>query len=653
MDIKSKSKKKILILVDQPNDNLDKWLAGPTPGNSQLDLLTFDCSPSQIKTGSKINILETKEISAQAEQEAREFYIKLIKELPDYKINGRSVAELLAWKKRNLWWYLEISEKSIWLDRTVHRLYALSRLAKVCQLEQYDQVLIFAHDRLLSKAIVEYAGNNKLNCSVMVKHKKEAASFIIKYAAGTLRLFIKMGLQLVLYNLFRIKNEKAIAAKSLAFFSVYPSWWQNPFSGEAKDKFFQDIPNQLAKTERVYDLIWVRPGWRTFFSRRQGFRQFLKGRQAIILNRYLKIVDLFKLFSLKRLVSFTKVLNWSAKADIKYKGINISFFIHQELSSSLASVSLFEWLLMDNSLRRFPLEQFRAVFFRLEFQPLERALLYNAPGRTTTFGFQHSALSRNFLNYAFADGQLADSKMPLPNYILTSGPKGYSYMKKAGFPQDKLVVVGAIRQSYLFKHMNQPPAKEALRRKYSLPLDKKIVFVATTALFDETISMIHDLLQAVSRDQARYHLMIKCHPNVRALPSFVPKIKELFKQHGGNYSYDIFIERNIPLHDYLLLADTVLSTGGTVSLESMFLGGAETIVYNCLFQFNHSPLLDYPEAVVIAKDLNSMAAALNTEWSEVMRAKQQQPLSDMFGDITQDPQQKFISTIKNITGGIK
>ena len=66
--------------------------------------------------------MDTNKISQLAEKEARDYYLDLIRDLPYRKIfKGNSITDLLTINDRNYWWYLPLSEKNIWLDKSIHR----------------------------------------------------------------------------------------------------------------------------------------------------------------------------------------------------------------------------------------------------------------------------------------------------------------------------------------------------------------------------------------------------------------------------------------------------------------------------------------------------------------------------------------------------
>ena len=141
---------------------------------------------------------------------------------------------------------------------------------------------------------------------------------------------------------------------------------------------------------------------------------------------------------------------------------------------SFSSSSFFNALLIDRALQKLPLDNLNLLIYRLEFQPHERALLYNTKGKVQSVGYQHSALSKNFLNYVFKKDELGwhwgkraeSSSMPLPDHIFTSGQIGFDYMSIAGYPEDHLFIWGGIRYYDLRKNIHLMSSKNELRIHY-------------------------------------------------------------------------------------------------------------------------------------------------------------------------------------------
>ena len=141
---------KILIITDSANNNWDKIFHNHN-NDDQYFIYTVNRSIESVHQviqkhplykNYNIIDLDTFEISQLAEAEARDYYLKLIRDLPNRKIfNGRSITDLLTLNDRNYWWYLPISEKNIWLDKSIHRFFEIKRLQYILNNNEYGDMI--------------------------------------------------------------------------------------------------------------------------------------------------------------------------------------------------------------------------------------------------------------------------------------------------------------------------------------------------------------------------------------------------------------------------------------------------------------------------------------------------------------------------------
>src|SRR4030042_4145730 len=106
-------RRRILLILD----NLEADWAGDVvrkkDPTAEYHLLTLGVSPEQAflryrssasELKHSVDIVDTSGISEKAEQEARDFYLELIRSYPQRKHFGTfSILEALSYKKRNLW----------------------------------------------------------------------------------------------------------------------------------------------------------------------------------------------------------------------------------------------------------------------------------------------------------------------------------------------------------------------------------------------------------------------------------------------------------------------------------------------------------------------------------------------------------------------
>jgi hypothetical protein len=659
----------ILLVLDNLESDWAKEVVEKNDPDVRYHLFTIGFSPEQallkyksapLDLRKKVIVVSTAEISPKAEKEARKFYLEFIRDYPRQEYTTHpSIMKVLSYRRRNLWWYLAASEKNIWNDPFIHRMYALLRLHYACE-NGYHEAHLYVTDILLRDAlrkILEGKGIRIAETSPRrTERRKGPISFVFSYFFQVWLELVRITFTLTALKVSGVKANGDIDPESTGFFSTYPDWWRNPFSREASDLFFGVAQKELEKKETVRHILLLMP-WRSLLKKRREVAAFLKERNATVLEGMLRAVDIFSLFDPKLFLRCRRAFLISCSSLVSIKGVDISPMIRKTLFQSLTNPMFFHCLLMDRALRRLPLQNLKALFFRLEFQPLERAILYNTLGKTKTIGFQHSALGKNFLNYVFPDGELGNHwsrredtySMPLPDYILTSGEVGIHYMRLAGYPEDRLAVGGQLRFSHLYDYVREMPPKEALRKRYTLPLDKRIILVATSPLIQETICMIDDLFRAAKQVTSDFYMIIKCHPEALNKSGYVGRIQEVLKAESKGIPFD-FLTGPVSLHDYIALSDAILMTGGTVALEAMLLGCTPLIYINDA-QFSHNPMTEYPDAVILINDLASMKKALDLlskgGITERLRQFWDRPIRDMFGDTSENPVKKFLSVLTN------
>ena len=616
------TKKKVLIVLDDPEWD---WAAGlllEAGGDRSYSLLTFGFAPGQAflryeseeqVLRARVTVLETNEISRRAEEEARRHYLKFIRQLPGQKsVSGVSIADILSHRGRNLWWYLGITEKSIWLDKLIHHLYSLRRFQYVFEEAAYDEVQLWLHDDALCGVLSDLIAARGVTCLTAGMNRrgrrgaKGPVQFIVAYALLICREFIKLLLAMISMRLAGIRERDLPKEDAVGFFSIYPLWWKDPFSAGATELIFQNVTLDVEREKPVRHLLWLMPG-HTLFRNKKGFAAFARKRRVFVLNSLIRATDILSVLDPRLFMKFFQAFRIACRSAHEMAGIDIAPLAREDIFRSFTSPMFFPCLLLDRCLQRVNLTNLGVLFFRLEFQPLERAILYNTRDNTKTIGFQHSALGRNFLNYVFEDDELGahwrardrSESMPLPDTILTSGEKGIEYLRRAGYPAERLSVGGAVRLAPLYAYRKSVPSRQELRKQYGIPADRIVIFAATSPLLQESICMLDDLLHAVKAAAGRFHLIVKCHPNGHAVPGYIRTITAMVDHYREDIPLDFFTER-VAFYDYISLSNAVLLTGGTVALEAMFLGCIPMIYVNDA-QFSHNPMTEYPEAVKIGR----------------------------------------------------
>jgi len=628
--------------------------------SSEQAYMRYGASARYLKE--KVPAVDTSTIYSAAEEQARASYLNLIKEFPEKKEGSRaSLFDLLSYKGRNLWWYLPLTEKTIWLGKMIHRLYAFFCLFQSLENKRYDEVHLYIKDETVSRVLKELAENKGLTCINKQKSRRcfrfslGSAAFLGLYFFQVFKELFKVFIKITTLKLTGIKSNIKLDPGSIGFFSIYPFWWRDPFSEKATDLIFNTLPDELAEKTRVKHIIWLMPGL-ALFKKKEGFSNFSRHHDVLLLEELIDLRDVLALGDLRMFLKLFRVYRSAPFNKTILFGADITQFIIEDFFQSLTAPMFFQCLLIDRAMQKLSLEQLHLLLYRIEFQPLERAVLYNAYQKTTTIGFQHSALGKNFLNYVFPESELEIhwhhrndiNCMPLPDFILTTGEQGVQYFRRAGYPTARLAVGGAVRYGPLFQYARAIPGVNDLRKRYGLSVEKTILFVGTSPLIQETVCLLNDLLTALQPRSNEYHVILKFHPGAFVVPGFIKTIDDVLKKYLDSVSLG-FSEPSISLYDYLSLSNAILLTGGTLALEAMVLGCIPIIYINDA-QFSHNPMTDYRKAVIAVRDLFSMQKALetigDTEATKNLKRNWSEPLSEIFGDFSVDPNKRFIETLQ-------
>jgi len=667
---------KVLIVTDSANKNWNKILHNHNNNNQYFLHSVNTNAKSVLQVIQKypsykdftITEIDSFEISQLAEEESRDYYLKFIRDLPNKKIfNGRSITDLLTVNDRNYWWYLQISEKNIWLDRSIHRFFEISRLQHILNNDEYDKMICCLDDGILQASFQQMAMQRKIPfTSNITKHRKRQGRiavimFCLKYFINASRAIISLYIKIIFVLNSKTNKNIDIANGTIGFFSFFPLFWKDIETDQPEDIFFNKIPDEIENNNQVLHLIWLSP-WKKLFSNKNWLKRLQKNKKIYILENTLKLKDTLSLFYLDIFRNLLFILFSKRKVQIgTIEGIKIDDIVYEEFFRSFSSPAFFQTLLLDRALQKTPLKKCKLLFFRLEFQPHERAILYNTKGKVKSIGFQHSALSKNFLNYVFMKDELArhweqgteSSSMPLPDHIFTSGQVGFDYMSSAGYPEDHLFVCGGVRYDDLRKNVHLMSSKNELRIQHNIPNKKKIILVTTTPIIHETVAMLNSIyfaIQHLERDKNRYHIIIKHHPNTKSMKNYIDKTGKVLNHWQNIISHEI-VWGEINVHEYIKMSDVVITTGGTTPLEAMIIG-IPSIIFSLKIQFSHNPLIDYPQSALFVHNSSSMQSALE-KINEKARLESfynewKVPINDMFGNYSKNQNQRFINLLSSI-----
>ena len=620
---------KILLVSDDPGTDWQAVIASCRLPGAAYRLLTLGFSPDLSATiqaaadgdASNLQALDTRAFDSLAQNDARDAYLGLMHRLPRQKMPalGRIEDRLtIGW--RNIWWYLNLTEKNIWTDPLIHRLFAFERAVHAFRAEPWQAVGIAVKDPILGAVLSQLA----VACDLTLlppfqpatrPRRTSGLAFVLRLGLQVVREVAKLAVKRWRLRRMGLRPCKRLPKGTVGFFTMFPGWWQPRQGGTLQEVFFRDLPQRLAEDHPVRWLVWLEP-WRQVVAKAGAPMHMLDDERFMALETLLLARDCLALLAPGFFLRLYRMRRLYRASMLSSGGVDLTPLVWDGLESSLLHPELIQSLLMEKALARLPLESLRLLVFRLEFQPFERALLYSCRHRTVTVGYQNVAVSPNFLNYVFLPDELGGhwrqktrpQSMPLPDYIITSGTLGCRYLEHAGYPASRLTTAGGLRFMPLYEYRRHSPSRDDLRRHYGLALHRPILLVATSALIDESLCLLSDALPVLARVQPPWLLVVKCHPNAVRLPGFVRRIEALLVHQRLAGGYRIVTHPG-QLYDYIHLADAAVFSGGAAALEALALG-VMPLVRVTPQQFSHHPLGGYPQAALFASDRPSFVREL-------------------------------------------
>ena len=612
----------ILLIVDSNNIDIEYITKNYTKGinyyihsiNTSSESLLNNIKYKDLVEKYTIKSIDSTKYNKIAEKEAREYYLELIKDLPSKKIlNNKSLNEIFTNNNRNYWWYLPFSEKNIWCDKVIHRIYEIKRIKYLLKGRKYLKINCSLKDNILYDLIQQTAclydisivNNN--NYKIQSNKWIQTLIFPIKYCINLFKITINILLKKIL--IFKIKNSYNTKSvnNGIGMFSYFPLFWKDLNTDQSTNIYFNRLQYEIKDKFKVTHIIWLTQISK-LFNNSKWLHDLNDSNNVCILEKALRVWDVLSILNIRFILILVSLM--INRDNIKFgsvDGINLNYVILDELYRSLISNTFIEAIIIDKAIQKISFKSINMLLYRLEFQPHEKALLYNTANKVTTVGYQHSALSKNFLNYVFAHDELRIhwenrcdyTRMPLPDYIFTSGKVGREYMCNAGYPLSNINIVGGVRFADIYNYKKHNKDINILRNKYNYSANKINIFAPTSLLIIETINMLDALIYSLKDRQDKYFLIFKCHPASNQ-NYFISEIDQYLvnKWDSANYCY---IPQLNNIYDYILMSDISIFLGGSMAIEALMLG-VNPLVYFSNSNFSHNPLVEYLEHIRYAFD---------------------------------------------------
>lgn len=531
------------------------------------------------------------------------------------------------------WWLLEAAEKSVHRGQAITSLYTLAVLREALSRGRYDELWVDQLDPLIGDAV---ASSESRPPVVFVGVTGPAGcrpnwARYWRHAAG------EFGTCLVLAALTARSRRRAVRSAPFLFFTVYPQWWLEPHSNRRRDRFFP--PLRSAQAQYV---CWVGFGVRSAWRNRLSLAE--RARHWTILQAQVRLSSAMQIFSIRAFARARHFWNRAAtRLSATFAGFPVSRILLRDIGAALCGADLPRNRLIYLAVRRVAEGEARAIVFRDECQPVDRAVQLAVRARLSAIGLRHSALDRNYLPFHSARGEIAASlarapgAVPMPDAIIAPGPACVRVALEQGYPSDRVFWCGPSRHHELASYRESRRGREAARRLVGLPAAARVVLVATSVSRLESESLLTSLSStSAARDVT---VIVRLHPAGGVSREVVDRLRSL------NWR----ICPDGAMYEHLECADVVVTPGSTIAFDAISLG-VMPIAYEWRATFSALSLKDFADCCFVATDATELDQALasvfaDDEATQQRRAHWPDALKAVFGDFSDDLETALMSAV--------
>ena len=260
-------------------------------------------------------------------------------------------------------------------------------------------------------------------------------------------------------------------------------------------KYFTILPNWLKKKGfKVFGLPW-------FFNNKASIDSYKKLRNSdcFIPEDWINFFDYFTAFS--NSIKSIKTLN----NKIIFPGVKIDQLILREKILQLSEPSIFFWRYIPAFKKWSEKLKSITIYDQYENMMFEHPLRYIAkklPIKSTSVGFYHSLVSKEFMPYHYLNDEWKSQMKP--DYIACIGSFSKNLLLKQGVPEKKIILGAALRQSNsLDKEIEKKPSRQIL-----------ILLSLITEASAEILLKIHSI-NSFLVNELKLKIKVKAHPMMK------------------------------------------------------------------------------------------------------------------------------------------
>lgn len=538
----------------------------------------------KIKSGGcNIRLLQSARLINTSAENLRGEYMRFIADFPErVQSKGRNLKEIFAVDRYvSLWWFSLISEKNTFKSDSFNRFAQLDSIVHVIKREKIDKIIFGCGSEKLKNALYEYSCKSHIKLKVLPTKPIRKLKMRIRQSQNL--LYLKHNIILICFVIREYVKTQAIKrqiaslkrtipqnGKSLLFFTPYPNIDKSlAESAIFKDRSYIHLQSALENSNR--DIIWIAMYANysafTFKESLEYVKRFIKNGYTIFpLEEFNSLSKQIKalLVILKSGFKFLKLERSIYRAH-NFRNYNIYPLFKDDWYSSFTGKKGY-WGVMNYYLFKRILKKLKTekCLYLCEMQEWEKALISARNSlriETSLYGYQSGTISKMLLNLFNHPSEVSNGgsyAMPQPDKIACNGKLPYIYMRESGWPEERVLVVEAIKYNHLKKYINQKWNK------------KKDTVLLALSISPEESSSILNLAYEAFKDRKDIEVWLRPHPALR--------LKNVFELSGISLKNCPFKIKNGKLEDILSKTKVVVAGESGVSIEAIAYGCSVVIV---------------------------------------------------------------------------
>ncbi|MDO8603553.1 MAG: CDP-glycerol glycerophosphotransferase family protein [Candidatus Omnitrophota bacterium] len=412
--------------------------------------------------------------------------------------------------------------------------------------------------------------------------------YVLYYFLLKVRFLASIFLKMLVFRLF-IRREDADKQwnEYVLFVSIYSNTLKYK-DGRLCDRYYLDLP------EKIENQLGFKTKYISFYcnSAYQLIKEIgkLKDKRIIFYERYLTIKDILGAFDIRHVLRYIFIeARRGFKESFSFEDTNVFGLFRRELRQSFIGPGISECILLSKAIERLAKRyEIKAIVTFLEMYPASRAIYYGLKRgnpMAKSIAYQHANVTPMKLWYIYHPAELLQgddyiNSMPIPDYFVFQGRMGRDLLVKSGYPEERCFLTGSPRFDSL-----SVAKKEEIKLK--LPLDKKIILVATTYSEEDTIEIVR-IVSAAAKARNDSFFIFKAHSNCPLEPILLEYGFQNYSIVNGDV-HQLILSSDVLVTSYSTTADEAIAlncpsicidTGVAVNMSTFFEIEAGPVVYN-------------------------------------------------------------------------